>query len=271
MEPQELLDTREGPALEQWGQRQIATCKPTLIRVVQKSHRLPTPPENSWLGRVDAKTKPYETSQQVRVFAQVAADNLREVDAVLRGGLPMFALYSLIRSAMEASSLALWILDAKSEDLAASRTLRVYRQNIESDRTLWKTVVGRHSGDHQALASTAEANHRSLRGIDHSSFEDAVQSTSVIELTDRMHPSGTNGMDVLSGLEVWRICSAVTHANQVSLLNIMERHPEGPRGASVTRTSRMSFVASLYSTALDRTNLLIDAFQNRSRPRRTGR
>lgn len=272
MEPQELLlDTREGPILERWGQQQIHNCKPTLIRVLQKSHNLPTPPENSWLGRVDAKTTPFETSQQVRVFAQVAADNLREVDAVLRRGLPMFALYSLIRSAMEASSLALWILDAKSEDLAASRTLRVYRQNIESDRTLWKTVVGRHSGDHPTLASTAEANHRSLRGIDHSGFEDAVKSTSVIEMTDRIHPSGTNSMDVLTGLEVWRICSAVTHANQVSLLNIMERHPEAPRGESVTRTSRVSFVASCYSTALDRTSLLIDAFQLRSQPRRTGR
>lgn len=201
--------------------------------MLQTSHNLPTPPENSWLGRVDAKATPFETSQQLRVFTQVAADNLREV--------------------------------------AASRTLRVYRQNIESDRTLWKTVVGRHSGDHPTLASTAEANHRSLRGIDHSGFEDAVKSTSVIEMTDRIHPSGTNSMDVLTGLEVWRICSAVTHANQVSLLNIMERHPEAPRGESVTRTSRVSFVASWYSTALDRTSRLIDAFQLRSQPRRTGR
>lgn len=183
----------------------------------------------------------------------------------------MFALYSLIRSAVESSSLALWILDAKSEDLAASRTLRIYRQNIESDRTLWKTVVGRNSGDHPTLASTAEANHRSLRGIDHSGFETAVKSTSVIEMTDRTHPSEASGLDVLTGLEVWRICSAVTHANHLSLLNIMERHPEGPLGESVTRTSRISFVASLYSTALHRTNLLIGAFQLRSTPRRNGR
>lgn len=51
--------------------------------------------------------------------------------------------------------LVLWILDAKSEDLAASRTLRIYRQNIESDRTPWKTVVGRHSGRDPARTSLA--------------------------------------------------------------------------------------------------------------------
>lgn len=273
MEPQELVrDTREGPVLERWGQQQIENCKPLVLRVLQKSQSLPTPPANSWLGRVDAKTKPFESSQQARVFAQVASDNLWEVNAVLqKRGLPMFALYSMIRSAMEASSLALWILDAKSEDLAASRTLRIYRQNIESDRTLWKTVVGRHSGHHPTLATVAEETHQRLRGIDHGSFENAVKSTSVIEVTDGVHPEGTSGLDVFSGLEVWRICSAVTHANQVSLINIMERHPEGELGASVTRTSRLSFVASAYSTALHRTNLLIDSFLTRSRPRRTGR
>lgn len=265
-------DTREGPILERWGQEQIENCKPILLRVLQKSRNLPKPPADSWLGRVDARTTPFDTSEQVRVFAQVASDNLWEVNAVLqKHGLPMFALYSMIRSAMEASSLALWILDARSEDLAASRTLRIYRQNIESDRTLWKTVVGRHSGHHPTLATTAEETHQRLKGVDHASFENAVKSTSVIEVTDRVHPEGSSGLDVFSGLEVWRMCSAVTHANQVSLVNIMERHPEGPLGAPAMRTSRVSFVASAYSTALHRTNLLIDSFLTRSRPRRSGR
>jgi hypothetical protein len=268
VKPQDLLDTREGPVLERWAQQHIHKCKPTLIRVAQKSSSLLAPPEDSWLGRVDSKTRPFETSQQARVFAQVAVDNLREVDIVLRKSLPMFALYSLIRSAMEASSLALWILDAKSEDLAASRTLRVYRQNIESDRTLWKTVVGRHSEDHASLSTSAGDAHRRLKGVDQSSFEKAVKSTAVIEVTDSRHPSRSSDLDVFSGLEVWRLCSAVTHANQVSLLNIMERHPEGPRGEPVTRTSRLSFVASSYSTALHRTGVLIDAFETRSRSRR---
>lgn len=271
MDPQALLDTREGSILEQWAQQHIIDCRPTLLRVIQKSGRLEAPPADSWLGRVDAKTKPFETSQQARVFAQVSADNLRQVDIALRKRLPMFALYSMIRSAIESASLGLWILDAKSEDLAASRTLRIYRQNIESDRTLWKTVVGRHSGDHDNLATIAHAAHLQLRGMDQSCFHDAVQSTSVIEVTDNKHPSQSTSLDVFSGLEVWRLCSAVTHANQVSLLNILERHPEGALGESVTRTSRLSFVASAYSTALYRTNLLVSAFEVRSKPRRRGR
>lgn len=96
-----MLDTLEGPFAEQWAKQHMVSCTATLIRVVQKSSRLEPPPSDSWLGRVDAKTEPFETSQQARVFAQVAVDNLREVDSILRKKLPMFALYSLIRSAME--------------------------------------------------------------------------------------------------------------------------------------------------------------------------
>jgi hypothetical protein len=268
VKPQDLLDTREGPVLEQWALEHIRDCKRTLIRVVQKGAALSTPPEDSWLGRVDSKTKPFETSQQTRVFAHVAVDNLREVDAALRKSLPLFALYSMIRAAMEASSLALWILDAKNEDLAASRTLRIYRQNIESDRTLWKTVVGRHSGDHPTLTALALNTHGRLKGVDQLSYAKSVKSTAVIEVTDALHPSKSSDLDIFSGLEVWRLCSAVTHANQVSLLNIMERHPEGSLGEPVTRTSRLSFVAASYSTALHRTAVLIDALETRSRPRR---
>ena len=246
--------------------RQLERCKPALIRLRQKSAQLPPPPTNSWLGRVDARTTPFESSQQARVFATVAADNLVEVNNSLKRRLPLFATYSMIRSAVEAASLALWILDAKSEDLAASRTLRIYRQNIESDRTLWSTVVGK-AGYHDGLAARAEQCHRALRGIDHSSFEMAVLSTSVIERVDNGHPCENAGLDVFRGLEVWRLCSAVTHANQVSLVNILEAQPD-PAGAGSIRTSRISIVAACYSTALHRANLLVDAFARRSALRR---
>lgn len=271
MDAQEVIDTREGALLEKWASVHLVNCRPTLLRVMQKSEVLPTPPTQSWLGRVDARTKPFETSQQARVFLQVSSDNLREVNTVLERRLPMFALYSLIRSAMEASSLALWILDSKSEEVAASRTLRIYRQNIESDRTLWRTVVGRNSGSHDELKRIAKERHAGLRGVHQSHFEQAVRSTAIIDATDSQHPPRSTELDVFSGLEVWRMCSAVTHANQVSLLNIMERHPEGPAGSSVTRTSRLSFVASAYSTALHRTNTTLSTFLDRSRPRRTNR
>jgi len=246
--------------------KQLERCKPALIRLRQKSAQLPPPLPNSWLGRVDARTKPFESSQQARVFATVAADNLVEVNNSLKRRLPLFATYSMIRSAIESASLALWILEAKSEELAASRTLRIYRQNIESDRTLWSTVVGKE-GYHDGLSAAAEQCHQALRGINHASFEKAVLSTSVIERVDAGNPCENAGLDVFRGLEVWRLCSAVTHANQVSLVNILETHPDDG-GAGSTRTSRISIVAACYSTALHRANLVVNAFARRSALRR---
>lgn len=259
-----MLDTREGPHAERWAAQHIRNCRVMLFHTVKRSRALPPPAGSSWLEKVDKVTKPFETSQQVRVFAQVAAENLQEVNNILKKRLPSYPLYSMIRAAMESASLGLWILDAKSDQLAASRTLRMYRQNIESDRTLWHTVVGRHSGLHGNLSDMARETHQKLRGINSADFDLAVKSTHVIAAVDRSHPAQSSDFDVFTGLEVWRICSAVTHANQISLLNIMERHPEGALGEPVTRTSRLSFLASFYSTALYRTKTLLDCFDRRS-------
>lgn len=271
VDPEKLLDTREPETQERWAAEHIRACKPTLLKLIQKSKDVPDPPENSWLGRVDAKTTPFETSQMARLALMVATDNLREVDLVLNKRVPTFALYSMIRSAMESSSLALWILDGKAEDKTASRTLRVYRQNIESDRMLWKTVVGRASGDHDTLLAAAQEKHDALRGVAPESFEFAVKSTDVIQAVDGKRPSQSTNMDVLRGVEVWRACSAVTHGNQISLLNLLERHPDGALGERTTRKSRLSFVASFYSTSLYRTLQLLEAIEDGSKPRRNGK
>jgi hypothetical protein len=274
MQPVNILDTREGAAVEQAAQAGIEGARPLLLRIVQQSQRLPNPVPDSWLGRVDLRTRPFETSQIARVFAQVASDNLRQVDQMLRKSLPPFAPYSMIRSAIESASLGLWILDAQDEQLAASRTLRIYRQNIASDRTMWESVVGKDSVSHDDLNELAEQAHRALRGVSHSSFERAVRSSAVIGAVDGKH----NGVDdsqppfgALSGLEAWRICSSIVHANPISMLHLLERHPDGEIGDSATRTSRLSFVASFYVTACTRTASLVKSFHARSRPRRSGR
>lgn len=271
MDSENILDTREGKDYEKWAIEHIQACKATLIRVVQKSNNLAAPPANSWLGRVDAKTVPFPTSEHVRLLATVASDNLREVDMTLRKRLPIYSLYSLIRSAIEASSIALWQLEAKSEDLAASRTLRIHRQNVAADRTLWNTVISKSDGRHHVLHDLAEENHNALKGINSADFKKSVQSTSVIRNVDSIFPFQSNDMDIFTGVEVWRLCSAIAHANQFSIANILERHPDGALGQPAYRTSRLSFIASFYSTALHRTNLVIDSFERRSAPRRNGR
>ena len=267
MQSLRLLDTREGAVLEAAAKTMLENRRPSLLRIVQQARRLDSPVADSWLGRVDRRTDPFEPSQVARTFAMVAADNLRQVDRILRTSLPTFALYSLIRSAIEASSFGLWILDASDEQLAASRTLRIYRQNIASDRTMWGSLVAGSEPPHDRLHDSAEQRHRKLRGIDHVQFEKAVRSSAVIDIIDR---SRLNRADqpAISALVAWRVCSSIVHANPVSMMHLLERHPDGNIGESATRTSRLSFVASFYVVACDRTEDLIDTFRVRSRPRR---
>lgn len=269
MEPIALLDTREGELLEDAAKDLLDTLRPRLLRVIQQSQRLEVPPTNSWLGRVDARTQPFEASQMVRAFAHVSADNLRQTERILRRELPPFALYSLIRSTIEAASFGQWVLRARDEQLAASRTLRIYRQNIASDRMMWIEVVGRSSGTHDELHETAARLHRALNGIDAASFQLSVRSSAVVGSVDReARKSTAHEQPAFSGLEVWRICSSIVHANPVSMLNLLERHPDGDIGAMATRTSRLSFVASFFATACWRAEGLIELFRTRSRARR---
>ena len=270
MQSLRLLDTREGAVLEAAAQTMLENRRPSLLRIIQQSQRLDSPIGDSWLGRVDRRTDPFEASQVARTFAMVAADNLRQVDRILRTSLPTFALYSLIRSAIEASSFGLWILDASDEQLAASRTLRIYRQNIASDRTMWGSLVAGSAPPHDHLHASAERRHRELRGIDHVQFEKAVRSSAVIDMVDRSRPNQTD-QAAISALVAWRVCSSIVHANPVSMMHLLERHPDGNIGESATRTSRLSFVASFYVVACDRTEDLIDTFRVRSRPRRRTR
>ncbi|MBD7958614.1 hypothetical protein H9651_13285 [Microbacterium sp. Sa4CUA7] len=271
MESVRLLDTREGVALERMAVSYLDSLRPTVLKIIQQSQRLPSPDASSWMARVDALTTPFEASQIARTFALVAADNIRLTERVLRSDLPPFALYSTIRSAIEASSLGLWILDAKSNQLAASRTLRIYRQNIASDRTMWNEFVGQPSEDHDTLAEQTRLAHDRLRGISPADYEKAVRSSSAIGAVDQTHPVAQPQRTSISGLEAWRICSSIVHANPVSMTHILERHPDGAVGQSATRTSRLSFVASFFATACLRSEELIDAYRERAQPRRAGR
>ncbi|MBO2989256.1 hypothetical protein [Leucobacter tardus] len=249
-------------------------CKPTLLRVTQQSKRLVDPDPDSWLGRVDSLTTPLKLTAHIHALALIAAENLREVDRILSQRVPVFALYSMIRSAVEASSFALWLLDSRNEQLAASRILRIHRQNIEADRLLWlSTDVA--STLHADVLAIAQDRHARLKGIHPDDFNKAVKSTPIIESVDRTHDllyrKEGDLLHILTGLQIWRMCSAVAHGNTLSLESILESIPGEKQGEPASVKSRLMFLTSSYSSTLGRTNDAIDAYRKRSHPQRKGR
>lgn len=265
------IDTREGARSEAVWSEVLERSRPLLLRVIQQSQRMDVPTRDSWIGRVDARAWPFETSQSARLSALVAVDNLRQVERTLRRELPPTALYSMIRTAIEAASIGLWLLDATDEQLAVSRTLRIRRQNIASDRTMWQTFTQAESAEHDKLLAEATRAHRALKGIDARDFERAVRSTDVIKAVDRVHAEDGDPMfRSVSGLQVWRATSSIAHVNPVSMMQLLERHPDGKLGEPATRTSRLSIVVPFYTTACVRVDSLLSTFRKRSLPRRRG-
>lgn len=261
-----LSERVEGPHMERAAQKYLNEMKPMLLRIIQQSKKLPDVNDGSWLSKTDAFTSPFEASQVVRFLAHVAADNLQMTEKMLRDAIPPFAPYSLIRSALESSSIGLWILDAKNEQIGASRTLRIYRQNVSSDRAMWRASQGREAEHHEKFDRHLLELHNALKGIHPSCFESDVQSTAVIENVDRLHdaeiPENRRGM---TGLQAWRISSAIVHANALSTMQILERRPS-PDGEAPLRTSSLSHIVTAMNTALFRANSLLDLYAARNRP-----
>jgi hypothetical protein len=83
-------------------------------------------------------TTPFNTSQMVQMYLVVAIDNLWMLHRYVRNveEIPMVAAYSLIRSAVEASSYGIWILNGAGNDVRAQRSLRVSLSDFQQHAAL---------------------------------------------------------------------------------------------------------------------------------------
>ena len=101
------------------------------------------PEKGSRIAAVDALTPYQPISNQLSIFHMVAIDNLRAAVKYFEkaNDIPMTALYSMIRSAVEASSYGLWLLSAGKADKQAFLSLRISYENNEDLANLGKVFV----------------------------------------------------------------------------------------------------------------------------------
>lgn len=104
-----------------------------------------TSPAGSTLAGDDAATAPFQTSHTVVTSLVMATENIRALHRLLlddgRLIVPMYAHYPVIRSVLEASSLAKWILEPESRSERILRSLRARAEDIKQDRSLHMNEV----------------------------------------------------------------------------------------------------------------------------------
>lgn len=181
------------------------------------------------------------------------------------GSVPAMGGYTLIRTSIESSSLAIWLLAGGTTDKRVLSSLTLARQNawdlesfakkggVSSD-TYLKSVQALLERDKNARGTLRQ---RSIQRLPKWSL--IVETSSV--LVPR-HPGAT-------AIQVWKACSAVAHSNMALTHGLLERRAgTGPHGQPGFRfSSKLSTFAIFTQVALNHLKYAVGRFEEVAAPR----
>lgn len=275
------MDTRESAEEVQTGMRYLAQLTERMEPIVGKmdTDSLPKPSDSSLIAIVDSFNSYEPLSHQVESLLAVAIDNVRTTLSHLKmtEELPMTALYSMIRSAIEATSYGLWILRAGTQDKKAFLSLRLSYQNNQDLQGLEKVLMtGRQEATpnarRQTIGRRLRERQRNLRSYANHDIESRPKITQIITEADK----SVRHRNFVSGVQAWKVCSGIAHANMSVIRAVLERVPvgnPGSSGMSFQLTSRVTLVAALLGVAVENLETLLSDYDQacQPRPERSGR
>jgi hypothetical protein len=253
------LDTTESEEEEQAGLWLIRQAG-RRIEAILAGPDLRDPQTGSRLESVDVLTPYQPLSNQLSIFHLVALDNLRAAAKYIEkaNDIPMTALYSMIRSAVESSSYGLWMLGAGKVDKQAFLSLRISYENNEDLANLGKVFV-----PDQASGGNVRKRLRELQSAipayRNRDIGARAKTTDVIAAADKLVPK----RDSFSGLQVWKSCSGLAHANSAVIPVILERKYAGDveNGKMFRLTSRMTILGGFLTAAVENLETLRIRYQ----------
>ncbi|WP_314324287.1 hypothetical protein [Paenarthrobacter ilicis] len=258
------FDTRESEDEERAGLLLIQNASERIKAILNAPDWL-EPQPGSHVAAVDLLTPYQPMSAQLRSFNMVAVDNLRATTLYIEktNDVPMMALYSMIRSAVEATSYGLWIVNAGTNQKQAFLSLRLAYENNADLASLGKTFApGDESGSRvSARLLELQQNLPRYRGHD---LSNRVTTTDVVTNADRV----VGPRQAFSGLQVWKSCSGLAHGNSAVMPMLLERKFTGEsddRGAMFRLTSRLTFIGGFLITAVENLEALRTQYATKSR------
>jgi hypothetical protein len=200
----------------------------------------------SALAGDDKATDPYHVSHAAWLAVGYAVDHVRAVRDLLFGAKVMatWALYSLIRGAIENAARAVWLLEPRQRDMRVLRRLRLAWNNQQM--ALRAAQVARDALDDASdddtmeekaepvrarLASLAEA-----RGIDPTAVlggQAKVSYSEIVRTVDEVMAAGP------AVALAWQVCSANAHGDTWAALQFVD----------LTEVGRLGNVGQFHVTA----------------------
>jgi hypothetical protein len=185
--------------------------------------------EGSELAQDDELTKPFQTSHLVGFCLSQSLDMFRTIRAIVIDPndptelrMPMAGLYPIIRGALEAASLAYWVLRPDDAATRLERSLRARWTDIVQDRQMVLTFTENAPGD--APAKQRERNNMRQKYAKVNGEEKRhlikVAATAGVELERMQRPLSFEDVVGFAGHEtvgrgrqaaMWRLLSGLSH------------------------------------------------------------
>lgn len=225
------------------------------VEVLLGEPGLRDPEKGSRLAAVGALTPYQPMSNQLSIFDMVAVDNLRAAVKYIEkaNDVPMIALYSMIRSAVEATSYGLWLLHAGKVSKQAFLSLRISYENNEDLANLGK-VFAPEQGSGGNVRKRLRELQQAIPAYRNHDLSARSTTTDVISNADKAVPK----RDGFSGLQVWKSCSGLAHANSAVIPHILERKFAGDveNGKMFRLTSRMTMLGAFLIAGVENVETL---------------
>ncbi len=205
----------------------------------------------SSLASDDDILRPLQTSHTIGHCLSMAEDQLRALRILLTDhtgehhfSFPMAAHNANIRSALESSSLAIWLLSPPDQSERLRRSLRSRQYELNHERALYQTLTAdapgdlpatrkKHSRDRQQLMKSHQGQKRLLRqaadqaGINLGSLESFPGFREIVG-----EASLTLGLPATHGSGLWQAVSGLSHPSALRQINMAEREIIGEDGDS---------------------------------------
>lgn len=210
---------------------------------------------------------PYEPiSYQTQHLASVSIDHLQTYASLLADSqvLPMVGGYGLIRGAIEAAGLGVWVLGPNTRDSRVHRSLRL----TWDQETKASEIAGKLG--HEVSARLART-HRRLEEI--KNMRKANRQLRIDQkfptMTDVLRIVGKSlaNQETFSPLVAWSVCSSLTHANRATTQYVLESKLVGKINDHASErmlTSSFAMNALLLAPAVGATTALIELFEHRT-------
>jgi hypothetical protein len=247
-------DVQEGPERERLGM-QLLLQQFERLESLQRTYDSATI-KIEFLSRMaddDLRTEYAPLSGQISGLDNAATDHLRtlrEFVLATDGGIPMMSGYTLIRTAVEACSVGLWLMGAGTKDARILNSLRLTLSNrIDLESTAKQLGAAAPEKDRHVRDRLDEIKN-SKPSLRQRTIGPMPSTTSIVTQAQKHITKRAP----YTGIQVWLACSGIAHGNTSVGLALLERKRVGlggPRGATFMVTSSVSVLASMFEVAVD--------------------